>query len=133
MGAAVVPRHYIVMEVKSNLVAAERKENLKRFTSPCFKKIAQVVMGQPPKEWIANVQETLLKQKQAVLTAQHKQAQLEKQKKKAKEKREKELAKMRKKAEAETKKRMEAAKKKKEEEAAKKKAEEEKKKEGTDG
>ncbi|CAJ1445574.1 unnamed protein product [Effrenium voratum] len=41
------PRNYIIMEVKSNLVAEERAQILKRFPSAQYKKVAHVVMGEP--------------------------------------------------------------------------------------
>merc|ERR1712194_461530 len=63
--APVVPRNYLIMEVKSNLVAAERQEVLKKFNYPCYKKIAKVMMGEPNKEYKAMVQSKILKDKQA--------------------------------------------------------------------
>lgn len=63
--APIVPRNYLIMEVKSNLVAAERKELLKKFNYPYYKKVARVVMGEPSKEFKAAVQNKLLKDKQA--------------------------------------------------------------------
>merc|ERR1711879_208884 len=41
--APLVPRHYVVMEVKGNLTPAGRKENLDRFSFPHFKKVATIV------------------------------------------------------------------------------------------
>merc|ERR1712187_427544 len=49
--APVVPRHYVVMEVKSNLVAAERKEVLARFSAPHFKRVAHVLRCEPQEEY----------------------------------------------------------------------------------
>merc|ERR1712129_566511 len=63
--APIVPRNYLIMEVKSNLVAAERQELLKRFNYPCYKKTAKVMMGEPNKEYKSLVQTKLLKDKQA--------------------------------------------------------------------
>merc|ERR1712129_214289 len=63
--APIVPRNYLIMEVKSNLVAAERQELLKRFNYPCYKKTAKVMMGEPNKEYKSLVQDKLLKDKQA--------------------------------------------------------------------
>lgn len=40
--ACVVPRHYVVMEVKENLVESDRKANLKRFSASHFKKVAML-------------------------------------------------------------------------------------------
>merc|ERR1719453_911618 len=42
-----MPRNYVVMEVRANLIPEERKNILKRFNYPCFKKVARVVMGEP--------------------------------------------------------------------------------------
>merc|ERR1712232_509554 len=118
MGAPVMPRNYMIMEVKSNLVATERQETLKKFNYPCYKKVAKVVMGEPTAEFKSIVQSTLLKDKQ------HKANQAW-HVKKAESGRKKELARMRKAAE---KSRKEAQKKKEAEAAAKKKKEEEEKK-----
>merc|ERR1711879_289091 len=62
--APVVPRHYVIMEVKGNLVEAERTEVLNRFNAPHFKKIARVVMGEPTEEYKQLAREKLLKEKQ---------------------------------------------------------------------
>merc|ERR1711865_46870 len=45
--APIMPRNYVVMEVKSNLIASERKVTLKKFSNSCYKKVATVVMGEP--------------------------------------------------------------------------------------
>merc|ERR1712113_768749 len=45
--APIVPRNYVVMEVKENLTAADRKNNVQRFSHPAYKKVARVVMGEP--------------------------------------------------------------------------------------
>jgi hypothetical protein len=64
--APIVPRNYVIMEVKANLLADERKEILKRFKYPgCYKKVANVVIGEPSKEYKKMVQDKLLKEKQA--------------------------------------------------------------------
>merc|ERR1711862_437931 len=42
--ALMMPRNYVIMEVKSNLLAADRKETLKRFRYPGYKQVAHVVM-----------------------------------------------------------------------------------------
>merc|ERR1712050_435651 len=43
--APLAPRDYVVMEVKGNLIKAERAESLKRFKGPQFRRIAKVIMG----------------------------------------------------------------------------------------
>merc|ERR1719506_2767767 len=42
--APLAPRNYVIMEVKSNLIAAERQAIMKKFNYPCFKRVARVVM-----------------------------------------------------------------------------------------
>merc|ERR1711920_387061 len=137
--APLVPRHYIVMEVKENLVADNRKANLQRFNLPHFKKIAKVMMGEPASEYKEKVYAQMLVDKQAKSDKEFQQAKIEKQRKKAIAKRQKELKKKQEAAAAEAKKRreeaeakrkaiLEAAAKKKKEAAEKKKAEEDAKK-----
>ncbi|CAJ1359462.1 unnamed protein product [Effrenium voratum] len=58
------PRNYIIMEVKSNLVAEERAQILKRFPSAQYKKVAHVVMGEPDEEYKQRVRKKILKIKQ---------------------------------------------------------------------
>jgi len=121
--ASVVPRNYVVMEVKQNLVSVDRKTNLRRFPGHSFKRVAKVVMGEPTATFKGLVKDKLLKDKQG-------KSDREFRKKIADEKRAKAAEK--KKAEIE-KKKAEAAEKKKAAEDAKKpageKKEEEKKEE----
>merc|ERR1712217_75096 len=62
--AAVVPRNYVVMEVKSNLVENDRRDILKRFSAPHFKKVAHVVMGEPTDEYKKVELDKMLREKQ---------------------------------------------------------------------
>lgn len=74
--AAVAPalkRDFVHMELKSNLVKAEREAALKAFPSTDFKKVAVVVMGEPPADVKTKAQERFLAEKV-------KQAQKDKQK-----------------------------------------------------
>merc|ERR1719210_1166803 len=121
--APIVPRHYIIMEVKSNLVAAERKEVLARFSAPHFKRIAHVVMGEPNEAYKQKQLDKLLNEKQEKANAEWKAKKAEEERKKQVEARQKQLAEMRKKAEEQRKKAVEEAKRKREEEAKKKEAE----------
>merc|ERR1712100_409445 len=57
-------RNYVVMEVKSNLVAEERKAMLRKFSSSSFKRVAHVVMGEPTQDHVKLVHERMLKDKQ---------------------------------------------------------------------
>merc|ERR1719215_1256602 len=59
--APLIPRNYVVMEVKSNLIVEERKNILTRFSAPHFKKISQVVMGEPDDDFTEAVQKKMLK------------------------------------------------------------------------
>merc|ERR1712139_152948 len=94
--APVMPRNYLIMEVKANLVAVERKEVLERFNYPCYKKVARVVMGEPNKEFKELVQNKILKDKQAKSDVAFKSKKLEEARKKQQEKMKKEAEKKRK-------------------------------------
>jgi len=107
--APLVPRNYLVMEVKSNLIAAERKALLKKFNYPCYKQVAHVVMGEPNAAFKATVQAKILKDKQAKADHAWKVSKTERERKKAAEKRKKDAEKAKK--EAEKKKAAEKAKK----------------------
>merc|ERR1712085_87769 len=102
--APVVPRNYVVMEVKSNLIAEERKEVVRRFSAKMFKTTAHVVMGEPNEEFKKMQLDKLLKEKQEKETAAWKAKKAEKEKKKQLELRQKQLAEVKKKAEEERKK-----------------------------
>jgi chemotaxis protein histidine kinase CheA len=123
--APTLKRNFIIPELKSNLVAEDRKETLARFGSNDFKRTAHVVMGEPDASYKAKVQSLLLADKQA-------KADAEKKKKAQEEERKKQLAEKKKKAE-EAKKAKELAQKKKEgkdvEEEAKEEAKEDKEEE----
>ncbi|CAK9115924.1 unnamed protein product [Durusdinium trenchii] len=72
------PRHYIVMEVKSNLVKEERSQLLKRFSENYFKTVAEVVMGEPPADFKEKVHKALLTEKQEKATQDWKRRKMEK-------------------------------------------------------
>jgi len=118
-----VPRDYVIMEVKSNLIAEERKEVLERFSAPHFKKIAHVVMGEPNPEYKSEQQEKLLQEKRERVTAEWKAKKVEEERKKALELRQQQLVEQRKKAAEQRKKALEDAKRKREEEMKQKEAE----------
>mmetsp|Transcript_115359 Transcript_115359/g.182267 ORF Transcript_115359/g.182267 Transcript_115359/m.182267 type:complete len:959 (+) Transcript_115359:47-2923(+) len=67
---AAQPRPYVVMEVKSNLLKDERESLIKRFTRNCYKRVAQVVIGEPPAEFKDRTREALLKEKQDKLESE---------------------------------------------------------------
>jgi len=58
--ASTVRRNYVVMELRSNLIADERKSALHRFSSPDFKKVATVIMGEPSSDHKEYVQKAML-------------------------------------------------------------------------
>jgi len=124
--APVVPRNYVIMEVKSNLVATERSDVLRRFSAPHFKKVGHVVMGEPSEEFKQVQLDKLVKEKQDKADIAWRAKKAEEKRKKEIEKRQKQLTEMRKQADEARKKAAEEAKKKAEE--AKKKAEEVKRK-----
>mmetsp|Transcript_68387 Transcript_68387/g.196151 ORF Transcript_68387/g.196151 Transcript_68387/m.196151 type:complete len:867 (-) Transcript_68387:47-2647(-) len=101
--SSAMPRNYVVMEVKQNLIEADRKEILKRFNAPCFKKVAEVTMGEPPADFKKQQQEKLLKDKQEKEDAMHKAKQADKLRKKTIALRHKEMEAAKKKAEEEAK------------------------------
>eukprot|EP00444_Apocalathium_aciculiferum_P037633 CAMPEP_0183486654 /NCGR_PEP_ID=MMETSP0370-20130417/180044_1 /TAXON_ID=268820 /ORGANISM="Peridinium aciculiferum, Strain PAER-2" /LENGTH=868 /DNA_ID=CAMNT_0025679973 /DNA_START=77 /DNA_END=2680 /DNA_ORIENTATION=+ len=102
--AGIMPRNYVVMEVKSNLVGADRQETLKRFSLPHFKKVAAVIMGTPPAEFKKVQQERILKDKQVKAETAWKMAKMEKKRAKDKVKQQKAFEERRKKMEEEAKK-----------------------------
>merc|ERR1711870_229174 len=114
------------MEVKSNLIKEERMELVKRFNAAHFKKVAQIMIGEPTKDFKEQVHKMLLKEKQDLADVEFRQKQAERMQAKLAEKKQKELERARKRIERAQKKAEEAAKKlmeeaaKKEEEAAKK-------------
>ncbi|CAE6966715.1 Hnrnpu [Symbiodinium sp. CCMP2592] len=103
-----VPRNYLIMEVKSNLVKEERMEILQRYSSPHFKKTALVVMGEPSEEFKQKTWNRILAEKQSKVDAEWKA-------KKAASQRARELQELRKKAEEQRRKKLEEARKKEEE------------------
>merc|ERR1712039_296469 len=108
--APLVPRNYVVMEVKQNLVAADRTANLQRFNLPHFKRVAQVVMGEPKKDFKEKVHAKLVQQKQLqedeawkVRKIEHEKKKAEKARKKLVEQKRKEMVEAHKKAAEENK------------------------------
>merc|ERR1740138_1415393 len=87
--AAVAPalkRDFVLMALKSNLLAAERKAALAKFPSTDFKKVAVVVMGEPPAEVKAKAHEKILAEKQEA--AKQEKERKDQEKKKEKERKE---------------------------------------------
>merc|ERR1719162_2441704 len=61
--APALARDFVHMELRSNLLATERKTALARFPSSNFKRVAVVAMGEPPQDFKAKTQEALLAEK----------------------------------------------------------------------
>lgn len=101
-------RNFLVMELKSNLLAEDRASGLARFAPAHFKKVAAVMLGEPSAGYKERVHKLLLADKEA-------KAEAEKKKREAEAERKKALEAKKKKAE-EAKKAREAAQKKKKEE-----------------
>eukprot|EP00933_Yihiella_yeosuensis_P020190 TRINITY_DN1624_c1_g1_i1.p1 TRINITY_DN1624_c1_g1~~TRINITY_DN1624_c1_g1_i1.p1 ORF type:complete len:922 (+),score=332.71 TRINITY_DN1624_c1_g1_i1:84-2768(+) len=97
-------RNFIVMEVKGNLIKENRAEVLGKFFDSSYKKIAQVMVGDPSAEFKKYTQELLLAEKQKKSDQVFRVKQAEEANKRAMEKRQKELEKTRKKREKELKK-----------------------------
>eukprot|EP00405_Crypthecodinium_cohnii_P012604 CAMPEP_0206444038 /NCGR_PEP_ID=MMETSP0324_2-20121206/14697_1 /ASSEMBLY_ACC=CAM_ASM_000836 /TAXON_ID=2866 /ORGANISM="Crypthecodinium cohnii, Strain Seligo" /LENGTH=1016 /DNA_ID=CAMNT_0053912031 /DNA_START=99 /DNA_END=3146 /DNA_ORIENTATION=- len=79
-------RSFLVMEVKSNLLADERQNLLAKFPST-FKKTALVVMGTPKADFKEHTKSLLLKQKQEALDKAHEAKKMELARKKLNEQR----------------------------------------------
>merc|ERR1711920_1085078 len=63
--APIQQRNYVIMEVKSNLLQADRKLMFGRWPKSGFRISAYVMMGQPPASFAKKAQEVILVQKQA--------------------------------------------------------------------
>ncbi|CAE8651199.1 unnamed protein product [Polarella glacialis] len=125
--APLQPRNFIVMEVKGNLIKELRSEALGRFFDVSFKKVGQVLLGEPTSDIKKNTLDLVLKQKQADSDAQFRRQKAEEARKKMIEKRQKELEKAKLKLEKAKKRKLEEVKKAAEKAKAGDKAEEEKK------
>lgn len=120
--ASAQKRNYVVMEVKSNLLASERKELLSKFSAPFFKSSAQVLVGNPSADFKKQMTELILKHKQEKADLEFATKKAEEVRKRLVELKAKELARAEKKRELEKKKAEREAKR------AKKAAEDEEKK-----
>jgi len=132
MVAPLQKRNYIVMEVRGNLVAEERKEFVSKFSTANFKTTAMVMVGDPTTEFKKRSQQLILSDKQAASDKAFEAKKMEAKRKAELEKRQKAMAKAKKLEEKKRKKALEAAKKAAEEKAkaaAAAKAGEEKKEE----
>merc|ERR1711957_446779 len=95
--APMLKRDYVVMEVKGNLVADERKKALECFPEDTFTKTAMVVVGEPPNEFKAKAHLQLLEEKQKTVASEVRRQKSMEAAQKRKEKRDKEEEKKKKK------------------------------------
>eukprot|EP00913_Durusdinium_trenchii_P003163 g2924.t1 len=95
------PRNYVVMEIKSNLLRDERQLFIRRFKRPGFKVVAQVMMGEPPAEFKAEVHKILLEEKQKKADEEWQQRKAQREAERVLRAREKEMEEVRRKAEEE--------------------------------
>merc|ERR1719311_1244866 len=70
--ASLQKRDIVVMQVKGNLIKSERKTALNDLPYPPFKKVAAVVMGEPPNDFRQRMQTINLASKQEKIDAEHK-------------------------------------------------------------
>jgi len=101
--APALQRNFVVMHVRGNLLAEERKAMVAKFPTSDFRRTAKVMMGEPPAEFRSWVQDQVLEVKRAKAEAEAKRKKVELIRKKQEEDRKK-------KAEAAKKARIEAAK-----------------------
>merc|ERR1712032_1361509 len=89
--ASVVPRHYVVMEVRGNLLKSEREALRRCFAAPYFKPVACVIMGEPDEEYKTKVRAALLAEKQQKVENEWRVQQAERERKRILEQRQKEV------------------------------------------
>merc|ERR1719329_527326 len=87
--APTLKRNFVVMQLKSNLIASERAESLARFSSENFTKVATVAMGEPNAEYKKLVQDLLLGEKKKKADAERKKKSMEAERKRLAEDRQK--------------------------------------------
>merc|ERR1711972_501411 len=78
-------RNYVAMQVKKNLIAEERQKVLEQFDPAEFKRVAMVVMGEPPKDFKAKVDAAVKAKKDELWEAKKKKENDEWEAKKKKE------------------------------------------------
>lgn len=92
-------RNYIVVEVKSNLMKDERKQLASCWSPASFRRVASVMIGEPPQVVKKRAMEMTLKQKQEVSDLDFRAKQAVEKQKKLIEKRQRQLEREKKKAE----------------------------------
>merc|ERR1719487_1589332 len=114
--APTLRRNLVIMEMVGNMQKDFRRKTLAEFGAPHFEKVAQVLVGNPPKDFVDGQHAFMLTEKRKKQQVEIDKAKKELEAKKAKEeqlkkaqRQKKEAEKKRKKAEAERKQKMEIA------------------------
>merc|ERR1712187_72517 len=115
-----MPRHYVVMEMRANLMKEERVALASAFSASHFRRVARVAIGEPGEDFKKAVYDDLLKKKQSKATAEWQTRKKTRERKKAIDLRQKQLAEVKRQNEEAAKKRIEEAKARAIEEAKKK-------------
>jgi len=87
--ATVLPRNFIIAEVRNNLLADERQRTLARFPSHCYTKEVRVLVGEPAADYKTFIQQVMLKDKKEKAEAEAKRKKAEAVAKQAEEERRK--------------------------------------------
>merc|ERR1712060_625222 len=90
-----VPRNYVMMEVKQNLLEIDRKLNLKKFPAAQFRKVAHVIVGEPNEVYKEATRSAILEEKRSKAEAARKAQKLDLERKKLIEQKQKDLQKER--------------------------------------
>mmetsp|Transcript_101773 Transcript_101773/g.180744 ORF Transcript_101773/g.180744 Transcript_101773/m.180744 type:complete len:930 (-) Transcript_101773:79-2868(-) len=106
--ARALPRNFVIAEVKKNLTEEDRRKTLSYFPSACYKKVVQVMMGEPPADYKKYIQQEMLKEKQLKAEQEARRKKAEAARKKQEEERQKKMLEQRKKREEAKKKAIEA-------------------------
>eukprot|EP00927_Polykrikos_kofoidii_P084989 TRINITY_DN9120_c0_g1_i1.p1 TRINITY_DN9120_c0_g1~~TRINITY_DN9120_c0_g1_i1.p1 ORF type:complete len:1042 (+),score=258.05 TRINITY_DN9120_c0_g1_i1:115-3240(+) len=108
--APLVPRHYVIMELGSNLIESKRKEHLRMFSLKHYKRIAYVVMGQPNDAFREAQLKLMLQEKQQKATAEWSARRTERERKRQQELKQRQIVELRRLADERRKKAAEEAK-----------------------
>jgi len=92
------PRNFVIMEVKGNLVKADRDAAVAKFKGPLFKTVADVMVSEPPSSFKRIVQAKSLQAKQDAADKEHKATYMAEKREWALRKKSKEVEKNKKKA-----------------------------------
>merc|ERR1719409_1171133 len=92
--AGMQDRHFVVMKLQANLLKESRAKSLEGFPADKFRRIANVVVGEPTAEFVKNSQTLNLQAKQEQSDREFKTAQMQKKNARLAEKRKKDTEKL---------------------------------------